>query len=131
MLQERQVVIAGREVVGAEIDADDIGLIATKVPFLFEERRFLAQIQVEGIARIFVLNRHTTARRARLGLAIVAIGADAAASHHPVLSAEVAGGDGGVGIIVVLGLVFEVLIPVGTLVAIAAGDGVTDELDLP
>lgn len=46
------------------------------------------------------------------------------------LGAELTGGDGGIGVVVVLGLIGEVLVLVGAFVAIATGDGVADELDL-
>ena len=59
LLEQLQVVIVGGEVVGAEIDADDIGLVTAEIPPLAEEGGLLAEIGVPGIARVFILHRHT------------------------------------------------------------------------
>ena len=62
----------------------------------------MAEVRVPGIACILILNGHAGAWGARLGFAIVAIGSDAAAGHHPVLRLEASGHDRCITVIVIL-----------------------------
>ena len=129
LLEEREVVVGRGQVVGAEVDADNIRLVTAEVPLLLQEGRLLAKRRLPGIARIFILHGHIGFGIAGLRTVVVTVGPNATARHHPVLGTEITGGDGGIGIIVVLGLVFEMLKLVHSLIAIATSDGLADEFD--
>ena len=58
LLQLLGVIVVGGEVVGTQIDAYYIRLITAEVPFLVKEAVFIAQLQIVGIASIFILNGH-------------------------------------------------------------------------
>ena len=113
------VVVVGGKVVGAQIDAHHVGLITREIPPLLEI--------VEE--RVFVLGGHGVFA-ARLGAVVVAIDANAASRHHPVLCVELTRGFGSVGEVVVLGFILEGVVAVDALVAVTAGDAVADELNL-
>ena len=130
LFQQFFVVIGRREVVGSQIDADHVGLIATEVPLFTQERRLLAEVWIPCITRVFVLCRHIRLGITRLGTVVVAIGSNATACDYPMLSLQIACGNRGVGIIVVLGGIVEALFLFETFVAIAAGNGIADEFDL-
>ena len=130
LLQEFLVVIGCREVVGAQVDADHVGLVAAEVPLFTQERRLLAKVWIPGIARVFVLCRHIRLGITRLGTVVVAIGSDTTAGNYPMLSLQVSGSNRGVGIVVVLCCIVETLFLFKALVTIAAGDGIADEFDL-
>lgn len=118
-LQQFNVVVVGGEVVGAEVDAYQLGLVAAEVPLL-------AAIVEVGV---LVFGSHHVLRCSCLGAAVAAIDSDATAGHHMSHCIQLATANLSIGQIVVLGFIFKRITGHDGFVTIAAGNAVADELN--
>ena len=112
------VVVVGRGVVGAKVDAHHVRGETAEIPRLCE----IVEIG------IFILLGHLVGT-ALARTVVAAIDADARTGHHLCHGSQVACRLRRVGVIVVLGGILEGVGRIHALIAVTAGDGVADELD--